>query len=66
MLIEFQGEQHYESVDYFGGDKKFKDQQRKDRIKRNFCKENNMPLLEIRYDDKDWESKIKEFLNISS
>ena len=61
-LIELQGGQHYKAVSRFGGDERFESQQRKDQIKRDYCAKNNIPLLEIRYDDKDWENKIIEFL----
>ena len=49
LLIEFQGKQHYKSVDYFGGDESFKIQQEHDRRKRQYAKINNYYLLEIPY-----------------
>jgi hypothetical protein len=60
LLIEYQGEQHYRPVDLFGGLKSFEEQQRKDEIKRNYCKQNNIPLLEIPYWDFDNINKILE------
>lgn len=58
-LIEYQGQQHYDnSYGWFG------EQQRNetDPLKRNYCKNNNIPLFEIRYD-----SNIKsELINILS
>lgn len=57
LLIEAQGRQHYESIEYFGGQEKLDRQQRKDQIKRDYCSANNINLLEIRYDD-DLESII--------
>ena len=62
-LIEYQGKQHYVAVDYWGGGKGFKDRQHKDQLKRDYCINNNIPLLEIRYDDDDWSDKIDKFLN---
>ena len=49
IAIEVNGKQHYEPIDYFGGIKTFKKQQINDDIKRNYCKENNILLIEIPY-----------------
>lgn len=56
-LIEYQGVQHYE-------DKDFGRRQREvtDDIKRKWCKDNKIPLLEIRYDDKNIKATVKQFL----
>ena len=51
LLIEFQGKQHYEPVKYFGGEEKFKVQQERDKIKKDFALKNNFSFLEIRYDE---------------
>lgn len=51
--IEYQGGQHYFPVKYFGGQNKFEEQQKKDEIKRDYCKNNNINLIEIPY----WEFK---------
>lgn len=51
-LIEYQGIQHYEEVltkKYFGGIKELRDRQKKDQIKRDWCKENGYNLIEISY-----------------
>lgn len=50
LLIECQGEQHYRPVEYFGGIEQFKIQQEHDRRKREYAQNNNINLLEIRYD----------------
>lgn len=52
-LIEFQGKQHYESIKYFGGIKKLKSQQYNDTLKRQYCENNNIKLIEIPYWDFD-------------
>ena len=49
ILIEYQGKQHYESIDYFGGENTFKKQQEHDNIKREYAKENGYKLLELKY-----------------
>lgn len=48
-LIEFDGEQHYRDVDFFGGKEQFKIQQNHDNYKNQWCKENNIPLIRIPY-----------------
>lgn len=52
-LIEYQGIQHYQSIDYFGGEEKFKIQQKYDNKKRIYCKNHNIPLIEFSYDEKE-------------
>lgn len=48
-LIEYQGEQHYQPVSFFGGDNKFEKQSENDNRKRNYCKDNGIKLIEIPY-----------------
>lgn len=48
-LIEFQGEQHYVAKEFFGGEEQLKQQQEYDQKKRDYCKNNNIKLLEIPY-----------------
>lgn len=60
VCIEYQGRQHYEPVEYFGGEKSFTKQILNDNIKRKFCKNNNIKLVEIpyKYDTKDKIKKV--------
>ncbi len=53
ILCEAQGQQHFFAVDIFGGEKTFESQKIRDQIKRDFCKNNNIKLLEFPY----WEIK---------
>ena len=62
--IEFDGIQHFEPVDYFGGEKAFKEVQRRDGIKTKYCKEKGIKLLRIRYDE-DVEEKLNSILKKS-
>jgi predicted nucleic acid-binding Zn-ribbon protein len=64
LVIEFNGRQHYEPVNRFGGFKGFKETQRRDQIKRKFMKENNIDLLEIHYSEKEIEKIISTTLKI--
>ena len=49
ICIEYQGIQHYKPIGYFGGKKSFESQVLRDDIKREYCKKNNIHLLEIPY-----------------
>lgn len=49
LLIEFDGEQHYEVNDFFGGATAFESRKRNDKIKTDFCRINGIPLLRIPY-----------------
>jgi Zn ribbon nucleic-acid-binding protein len=48
-LIEYDGELHFESVEYFGGDEKLQQQIENDKIKNTYCKNNNIKLYRIPY-----------------
>lgn len=48
VCIEFDGEQHYKSVEWFGGKKAFLERAENDKIKTNFCKNQNIKLIRIR------------------
>lgn len=64
-VCEFNGKQHYEPIEYFGGIKTFKTQQKRDNIKRKYCKNNNIKLVEIPYWDYDnIESILTKELNL--
>lgn len=58
IYIEFQGKQHYEKIEFFGGEQRFKKQTYNDNLKRQFLGDS---LLEIKYDE-NIEEKINSFL----
>ena len=60
VLVECQGIQHYEPIEYFGGEEQFKIQQEHDKRKREYAEKNGYKLLEIWYYDYD---KIEEILS---
>lgn len=63
-LIEFDGGQHFEPIEWFGGDESFRKQQRRDNIKNIYCKENSIPLLRIPYwEESNINSILEEFLS---
>lgn len=51
VLIEYQGEQHYRPVDFFGGETQFLKQKQNDLMKKEFCISNNFKLVIIPYTD---------------
>lgn len=57
-LIECQGRQHYDDVGSFGKIQR----EITDSIKKEYCKNNNIPLYEIKYND-NIVDKLKEILN---
>lgn len=66
-LMEFDGRQHFEPVDFFGGEEGLSRIKLHDRIKNNFCEDNNIPLLRIPYwEQGNIEAIISNFLNIES
>lgn len=58
LCIEYDGIQHFEPCEYFGGVDGFDERIKKDQIKTDFCKINNISLLRISYKD-DIKNKIE-------
>ena len=57
-LIEYDGKQHFEIIDFFGGYDRFVTQIIRDTIKNIYCKDNNIKLIRIPY----YEDNIEEIL----
>jgi hypothetical protein len=58
-LIEYDGEQHYKPVEYWGGEIELQNIKVKDKIKTDYCLKNNYKLIRIPY----WEkNRIKGIL----
>jgi len=51
ICIEFHGQQHYKPVQYWGGKDFLMTQQLRDKIKQNYCKNNNIVLLVINHNE---------------
>lgn len=49
VAIEYQGIQHYEPVDFFGGEANFKNLRERDNKKINLCQKNGITLIEWPY-----------------
>ena len=52
ICLEYDGIQHFKINEYYGGEKAFKEQKIKDSIKNEYCKNNNIELIRIRYNEK--------------
>lgn len=63
LAIEYQGQQHYEEIDFFGP---LSEIQERDKRKKELSDENNVNILYWKYDEKinqkNLEEKIKEYL----
>lgn len=65
FCIEFDGRQHFEPIEYFGGNKSFKQVQKNDNRKNTYCNNNNISLLRIPYYEIDnVEFLVTNFLNV--
>lgn len=62
ILIEYNGLQHYESCEFFGGEEQFKKQQEHDRRKREYAKQHGYKLITIKYIYDTYE-KVAEYLD---
>lgn len=64
LLIEYDGIQHFKSINFFGGINALNEYNKKDIIKNEYAAKNNIPLLRIPYTKfNSIESEIKDFLN---
>src|SRR5690606_6725556 len=51
LCIEYDGIQHFEPIDFFGGINSYKNLIKRYAIKSNFCYVNGIELLRIKYND---------------
>lgn len=65
ICIEFDGRQHFEVIEWFGGEDGFIKRKKNDLIKNIFCNNNNIKLIRISYEDINIISNIleKELVN---
>lgn len=61
MCIEYNGKQHYMPIKFFGGEPRYQKQLLHDEIKREYCKNNNITLIEIKYTENTY-NKIEKIL----
>lgn len=48
-LVEYDGKQHFEPIDFFGGQNGFEQTRKRDEIKNTYCTTNQIPLLRLPY-----------------
>ncbi|MGV3094225.1 hypothetical protein [Streptococcus pluranimalium] len=64
LLIEYDGIQHFEEVQFFGGATKLESQKRRDALKNEYAKRNSINLLRVPYyySEKEIEETILSYL----
>ena len=63
IVLEFDGKQHYEPVESWGGDQGLLKTQEHDKIKNEYCIKNNIKLYRIPYFDELTLNSIQDILN---
>lgn len=58
MAFEYDGRQHYEPIDFFGGVRGLQKTQKRDSIKNELCKNNDIVLIRIPH----WTKNIEEYI----
>ena len=64
VVIEYNGEQHYKSNDFFGGEEGFKKIQERDKLKKEYCENNKIGFEIIRFDE-NIITRLNEILKIT-
>lgn len=60
ICIEYNGKQHYEVVERFGGVKEFEKVKVRDEIKKEYCRRNNIKLIILKFDENSIDILNKE------
>lgn len=53
LCIEFDGIQHFEASDFYGGEEALRKTQERDKVKDEYCIQNDIKMLRIKYDELD-------------
>ena len=61
-LIEYNGKQHYEPIEYFGGEESLKKQQKNDKLKIEYCNNHQIKLYIIDY-TQDIITEMEKIIN---
>ena len=59
MCVEFDGQQHFHVIEHFGGEKSLIGNKIRDDIKNQYCENNNIRLIRIKYND-NIDDKLSE------
>jgi very-short-patch-repair endonuclease len=72
LIIEFDGEQHYKTINGFGGAEKFIITKKHDKMKNDYCTAHSINIIRIKYDEllndtieSTIVNKIKEIIDIN-
>jgi hypothetical protein len=65
LCIEYDGRQHFESMDIFGGAIEFEKRKINDKIKNNFCMNSKIELFRIPFFQRNIESLLQEYFTKS-
>ncbi len=60
VAVEYQGEQHFRQVDFFGDEKEFRARKKRDALKRKLSEENGVKLIYVNYDENISEKLIAD------
>ena len=60
LMIEFDGEQHFQPVEQWGGEEAYQKQKLVDKEKTEWCEKHRIPFLRIRYDQKPIINELVE------
>ena len=63
-LIEYDGPQHFEARDYYGGREHFTATQRRDRIKTAYARKKKIRLIRVKYSVRDVEAFLVKTLGL--
>lgn len=63
IAIEYQGEQHFKPVDFFGGEEAFKKTRERDELKKNLSEINGIKLVYMTYNDTISSESIKQLVD---
>jgi len=66
LCIEYDGEQHFRSSSFLGGNESLALIKKRDKIKTDFCKKNKINLLRIKYNQDPVEQMRKMLLILSN
>ena len=66
IACEYQGDQHFKAISYFGGEDSFKSNQERDKRKRRISKINDVILIEVmpNYNLENLVERISRYMNI--
>lgn len=61
-LVEYQGRQHYEPIEFFGGQEAFEIQKQNDLLKAEYCEKNDIKLITLSYKNEINFDFLKEII----